>query len=67
MKEDAIWWSFNIKDLVYKKIGGLCIWTEKKYTVFIGIISKLDAKRTVYLRLTNSKKDNESEEEDFSA
>ncbi len=67
MEEDAVWWSFNMKDLVHERIGGLRIWTEKKYAVFTGIISKPDAKRTASLRLVNSEEDNESEEEDLSA
>ncbi len=67
MKEDAVWWLFNMKDLVHKRTGGLPIWTEKEYTVFTSIISKPDAKRTVYLGLANSKEDHEGEEEDLSA
>ena len=57
MEEDIVWWSFNMKDLVYEKTGGLHIWTKKVYAIFTGIISKPDAKRTVYLRLAKSKKD----------
>ena len=53
MEEDAIWWSFNINNLVYKETEGLYIWTKKEYTVFTSIISKLDAKKIVYLRLAN--------------
>ena len=67
MEEDAVWWSFNIKNLDHKWTGGLYIWTKEKYTVFTGIISKSDAKKTVYLRLANSEKDNKDEEEDFLA
>ncbi len=56
-----------MKDLVHEGTGGLHIWTEKEYAVFTGIISKPDAKRTVYLRLANSEEDNEGDEEDLSA
>ena len=35
--------------------------------MFIGIISKPNIKRTVYLKLANSEKDNEDKKEDFSA
>ncbi len=67
IKEDAVWWSFNMKDLVHEGTGGLRIWTEKEYVVLTGIMSKPDAKRTAYLRLANSKEVNEGEEEDISA
>ena len=43
------------------------IWTKNEYAVFTGIISKPDAKRTVYLKLANLEENNEGEEEDFSA
>ncbi len=66
MEEDAVWWSFNMKNFVHEKTGGLRIWTEKEYAVFTDIISMPDAKRTVYLRLANSEKDNEGEEEELS-
>ncbi len=58
MEEDAIWWSFNMKDLVHEGTGRLRIWREKEYTVFTSIISKPDAKGTGYLRLANSEEDN---------
>ena len=67
MEEDAVWYSFNMKDFIHKKTGGLRIWTEKEYTVFTDIISKPDAKKIVYLRLANSEEDNKGEEENFSA
>lgn len=56
-----------MKNLVYKMIKRLRIWTNKKYAVFIGIISKPDIKRTLYLRLANSEKKNKDKEENFSA
>ena len=60
MEKDAVWWSFNMNDFVHKRTRRLHIGTEKEYAVFTGIISKPDAKRTIYLRFANL-------EEDFSA
>ena len=37
MKEDAIWWSFNIKNFVYKKTGS-CISGQKKNTLYLQIL-----------------------------
>ncbi len=67
MEKDTVWWSFNMKNLVHEGTGGMRIWTKKEYAVSICIISKPNAKRTVYLRLTNSEENNEGEEEDLSA
>ncbi len=55
-----------MKDLVHIGTGGLRISKEKEYVVFTGIISKPDAKRTVYLRLANSEETNEGEKEELS-
>ncbi len=30
MEKDAVWWSFNIKDLVHKGTEALRIWREKE-------------------------------------
>lgn len=48
-----------MKNLFYKKIEKLFIWTKKKYVVFTSIISKPNVKKIVYLRLANLEKDNE--------
>ena len=53
-----------MNDLIGKSKDGKQIWTKKKYVVFIGIISRPETKRIVYLRLANLEKDNEDEEED---
>lgn len=66
-KEDVVWCSFNMKDLVPKRTKGLRIWTKKEYTIFTSIISKLDVKKTVYLRLANSKEDNKVKKKDLLA
>lgn len=39
---------------------------KKKYGIFINMISKTNAKKTVYLRLTNSKNNNEDKKKSFS-
>lgn len=67
IKEDDIWWLFNIKNLLYKRTGGLHIWRKKEYAIFTDIISKLDNKKTVYMRLANSEKNNEDKEKNLSA
>ena len=56
-----------MKDLIDKGTKRLLIWTKKEYAMFISIISKLDAKKTVYLRLANSNEDNKGEKKDFLA
>lgn len=37
MEENAIWWSFNMKELVHKKTGRLCIWT-KENTLYLQVL-----------------------------
>ena len=61
-EEDAVWWSFKMNDFVGKGKGGKRIWTKKEYAVFTDIISRPETERIVYLRLANSKEDNEDEE-----
>ncbi len=57
-KEDAVWWSFRMNDLVGEGVGGKRIWTKKEYAVFTSIMSKPELERRVYLRLANSEEDN---------
>lgn len=45
-----------MKNLVDKGIGELRISTKNEYTIFTDIISKPDVKKTIHLRLANSKK-----------
>ncbi len=32
VEKDAVWWSFEMKDLVGKVSGGMRIWTKDEYT-----------------------------------
>lgn len=45
-----------MNDLVGKSKRRKQIWTEKKYVIFIIIISRTEIGKTVYTRLTNSEK-----------
>lgn len=54
------------KTLFIKGLRG-CLSGQKKYAIFTVIISKPDVKKTIYLRLSNSKKDNKSVKEHFMA
>ena len=63
-EENTIWWSFRMNDLVGKSEGGKQIWTKKEYAIFIGIMSRPETERMVYLRLANSEEDNEDKKED---
>lgn len=62
-KDDAVWWSFKMNDLVNKGKEKKQIW-RKKYAMFITIISRLATERMIYLRLVNSKKDNEDKKKE---
>ena len=63
-EKDAVWWSFRMNDLVGKGEGGKRIWTKKEYALFTGIMNRPETERSVYLRLANSKEDNEDKEKD---
>ena len=63
-KEDAVWKSFRMNDLVSKSKRRKRIGTKKKYAVFTGIMKRPETRKTVYLRLANSEKNNEDEKED---
>ncbi len=62
VEEDAVWWSFEMKDLVGEVSGGTRIWTKDEYAEFIGRLSKLEVKRKVFLRLANAEEDEEEED-----
>lgn len=64
-EEDAIWQSFKMNDLISNDIEKKEIWFEKRYSIFTDIMSKPESKRMVYLKLANSKKDNENIKENF--
>lgn len=67
IKEDDIWYLFNIKNIIYKRTGKFDIWTKRNCAVFRGIINKPNAKKIVYLTLTNLKKDDEDKKKAFLA
>ena len=56
-----------MKDLIHKKTGLSRIWMQKKYAVFIGVFSKSDIEKRVYLRLANSEEDSEDNKEELLA
>ncbi len=62
VEEDAVWWLFEIKDLVGEVSGGTRIWTKDKYAELTGRLSKPEVKRKVFLRLANAKEDEEEED-----
>ena len=62
-KKDVVWQSFKINNFVDKGQKEKQIWTKKEYAVFIGIISRPKIEKTVYLRLSDSEKDNKKKEE----
>ncbi len=62
VEEDAVWWSFKIKDLVDEVSGATRIWTKDKYTEFTKRLNKLEVKRKVFLRLANVEKDKKEED-----
>ena len=66
-EKDGVWWSFKRNNLVGKSKREEQIWTKKEYALFTDIISRPEIKRTVYLRLANSKKDNKDKEEENSS
>ncbi len=57
VKEDAVWWSFEMKDLFGKVLGSTRIWTKDEYAEFTGRLSKLEVKKKVFLRLANAEED----------
>ncbi len=61
VEEDAVWWSFEIKDLVGEVSKGSYIWTKDEYAEFTGRLSKPEVKKKVFLRLTNAKEDKEED------
>ncbi len=61
VEEDAVWWSFEMKDPVGEVSGGMRIWTKDKYAEFTGKLSKPEVKRKVFLRLANAEEDEEEE------
>lgn len=67
IEKDIVQWLFNIKNLIYKRTKELSIQIKRKYALFTDIISKPDAKKTVYLRLSDLNKDNENEKKYYSA
>ncbi len=62
VEEDAVWWSFKMKDLVREVSGGTHIWTKDEYAEFTGRLSKPEIKRKVFLRLANAEEDEEEED-----
>ncbi len=62
VEKDAIWWSFEMKDLVGEVSVGTRIWTKDEYTEFTGRLSKPEVKRKVFLRLANEEEDEEEED-----
>ncbi len=62
VEEDAVWWSFEMKDLVGKVSGGTHIWTKDEYAEFTERLSKPEVKRKVFLRLANAEEDEEEED-----
>lgn len=47
MKENAIWWSFKMNDLVKKNKGRKQIEIKKKYTLFTEIMNRPEMEKTV--------------------
>ena len=66
MKEDAIWWSFNIKNLIHDGTERLRIWIKKRCFAY-KYYKQARCKRTDNLRLPNSQEDYKGEKEDHSA
>ncbi len=62
VQKEAVWWSFEITDLVGEVSGGTRIQTKDKYVEFIGRLSKPEVKRKVFLRLANAEEDEEEED-----
>ncbi len=62
VEEDAVWSSFEMKNLIGKISGGMHIWTKDEYVEFTGRLSKPEVKRKVFLRLANAEKDEEEED-----
>ncbi len=62
VEEDAVWWLFEMKDLVGEVSKGTCIWTKDEYTEFTGRPSKPEVKKKVFLRLANTEEDEEEED-----
>lgn len=53
VEEDAMWQLFNMKNLVGEVTGDTHIQIQDEYAEFIKILSKLEVKRRVFLKLAN--------------
>ncbi len=62
IEEDAVWCSFEMKDLVSKISGSTHIWTIDEYAEFTGWLSKSEIKWKVFLRLANVEEDEEEKD-----
>ncbi len=62
VKENVVWWLFEMKDLVGDISGGTCIWIKDKYAEFTKRLSKPEVKRKVFLKLANVEEDEEEED-----
>ncbi len=62
LEEDAVWCSFEMKDLVGEVSGGMHIWTKDEFAEFTGRLSKPEVKKKVFLRLANVEKDEKEED-----
>ncbi len=62
VKEDVVWWLFEMKDLVGEISRGMYIWTKDKYVEVIGKLSIPEIKKKIFLRLANAEKDKKEED-----
>ncbi len=62
VEEDAVWWSFEINNLVGEILGSTRIWTKDEYAEITGRLSKSEVKRKLFLRLANAEEDEEQED-----